>query len=181
MESSDASPDPPEAPRAGGADPGADTPVAVAERRARALVGRVERRSLGVVRAEDAAEFARAAGEDAPRLTDPGHPGFAVHPMYVVSLLRGAPGAGADEYRADGMYRDEVPGTDGLDVRLMAGGQDVRFLADVRPGDAIEVRRTLESVERKGRGEGFLLLTVAKTYGADRGPLAQVTERYIVR
>jgi acyl dehydratase len=156
--------------------------TAVAERRARALIGRVEHRSLGVVRAADSAEFARAAGETSARLTDPDHPGFVVHPMYVISLLRGATGADDAEFRPDGMYRDEVPGTDGLDVALMAGGQDVRWVADVRPGDRIEVRRTLVAVERKGRGTGFLLLTVEKTYGtAVRGILVEVTERFIVR
>ncbi|WP_395103862.1 MaoC family dehydratase N-terminal domain-containing protein [Actinomadura sp. SCN-SB] len=152
-----------------------------AEKRARAEIGRVERRSLGTVSADAAAEFARAAGETSPRLVDPAHPAFTVHPMYLVSLLRGAPGAAPEEYRPDGMYRDEVPGTDGLDVRLMAGGQDVRFLGEARPGERIEVRRVLESVERKGKGAGFLLLTVVKTYASERGPLAEVTERFIVR
>lgn len=153
----------------------------LAEERARVSVGRWERRSLGVVRAEDAAEFARAAGESAPYLVDPGRDDFTVHPMYVVSLLRGAPGAGAAEFRPDGMYRDEVPGTDGLDVRLMAGGQDVRWVGEVRAGDLIELRRALTAVQRKGVGEGFLLLTMEKVYGAERGPLVEVTERFIVR
>jgi len=152
----------------------------LAEERARALIGTWERRSLGTVRAEEAAEFARAAGESAPRLVDPGHAGFTVHPMYAVSLLRG-PGADAAEFRPDGMYRDEVPGTDGLDVRLMAAGQDVRWRGEVRPGDRIEMRRTLTTVERKGSGAGFLLLTVEKTYAAERGTLVEVTERFIVR
>jgi acyl dehydratase len=153
----------------------------LAEERARALVGRFERRQLGVVRAEDAAEFARAAGETAPHLTDPDCSRFTVHPMYVVSLLRGAPGAGPDEVRPDGMYRDEVPGTDGLDVRLMAGGQQVRWTDEVRPGDAIELLRVLTAVERKGAGDGFLLLTVEKTYNTTRGTLVEVTERFIAR
>lgn len=153
----------------------------LAEKRALTLVGRWERRSLGTVRAEDAAEFARAAGETAPHLVDPDHTGFVVHPMYVVSLLRGAPGADPAEYRPDGMYRDEVPGTDGLDVRLMAGGQDVRWTGEVRPGEVIEMNRALTAVERKGTGEGFLLLTVEKAYGTARGTLVEVTERFIVR
>lgn len=153
----------------------------LAEERARAVLGRVERRSLGVVDAAGAAEFARAAGETSPCLVDPDHPGFAVHPMYAVSLLRGAPGAEAEEFRPDGMYRDEVPGTDGLDVRLMAGGQDVRPVRTVLPGERVEVRRVLESVERKGSEAGFLLLTVTKTYGTERGTLVEVVERFIVR
>ncbi|MBA2810510.1 MaoC family dehydratase N-terminal domain-containing protein [Streptomyces sp. KM273126] len=153
----------------------------LAEERARASIGRQERRPLGVVRAEDAAEFARASGETAPRLTDPGHSRFTVHPMYLVSLLRPAPGPGPDEVRPDGMYRDEVPGTDGLDVRLMAGGQEVRWKDEVRAGDTIDVLRALTAVERKGSGDGFLLLTVEKTYSAARGVLVEVTERFIVR
>ncbi|MDW6064481.1 hypothetical protein SAZ11_49250 [Streptomyces sp. FXJ1.4098] len=86
----------------------------VAEERARAVIGRPEHRNLGIVRAEDAAEFARSAGETSPHLIDPGRPDFTVHPMYIVSLLRGAGGVDQGEFRPDGMYRDEVPGTDGL-------------------------------------------------------------------
>lgn len=157
------------------------TPTDEAAERARALIGRVERRSLGPVDAAGSAEFARAAGETAPRLVDPDDPAFTVHPMYLVSLLRGAPGAQAGESRPDGMYRDEVPGTDGLDVRLMAGGQDVRWRGTARPGERVAMDRVLRSVERKGRGPGFLLLTVDKTYSTERGPLAEVTERFIVR
>ncbi|WP_405865939.1 MULTISPECIES: MaoC family dehydratase N-terminal domain-containing protein [unclassified Streptomyces] len=152
----------------------------LAEERARALVGRWETRSLGIVRAEAAAEFARAAGESAPHLVDPAHPAFVAHPMYLVSLLRAEPGPDTGELRPDGMYRDEVPGTDGLDVRLMAGGQEVRWAGDVRAGDRIEVRRSLTAVERKSAG--FLLLTVDKRYAAaERGVLVEVTERFIVR
>ncbi|MGW6907471.1 FAS1-like dehydratase domain-containing protein [Streptomyces sp. NPDC054940] len=151
------------------------------EERARALLGRWETRSLGVVRAETAAEFARAVGETARCLVDPGHPDFAVHPMFVVSLLRPEPGVEAGELRPDGMYRDEVPGTDGLDVRLMAGGQEVHWVGDVRVGDRIAVRRSLTGVERKSAG--LLLLTLCKSYRADagRGVLVEVTERFLVR
>ncbi|MFF4509305.1 MaoC family dehydratase N-terminal domain-containing protein [Streptomyces sp. NPDC001401] len=152
----------------------------LAEERARAVLGRRETRSLGVVRAEAAAEFARAAGETARHLVDPRHPGFVVHPMYVVSLLRAEPGPDAGELRPDGMYRDEVPGTDGLGVRLMAGGQEVRWTGQVRVGDHIEVSRSLTAVERKSAG--FLLLTVDKSYAAaGRGLLVEVSERFIVR
>ncbi|MEU9289997.1 MaoC family dehydratase N-terminal domain-containing protein [Streptomyces sp. NPDC048275] len=155
------------------------TALELAEKRARAVLGQWEHRCLGVVRAEDAAEFARAAGESDPRLVDPGHADFTVHPMYAVSLLRAAPGADSAEFRPDGMYRDEVPGTDGLGVRLMAGGQDVRWTGEVRVGDRIEMRRALTAVERKSAG--FVLLTVEKTYGTARDTLIEVTERFIVR
>lgn len=157
------------------------TELDLAEERARAALGRWQPRSLGVVRAESAAEFARAVGETAPHLVDPGHPAFTVHPMYVVSLLRAEPGVGAEELRPDGMYRDEVPGTDGLDVRLMAGGQEVRWTGEVRPGDRIDVRRAVTAVERKGAAPGFLLISVDKAYTTGRGVLVAVTERFIVR
>ncbi|WP_217548148.1 MaoC family dehydratase N-terminal domain-containing protein [Streptomyces sp. GbtcB6] len=151
----------------------------VAEKRAQAAMGHWEARSLGVVRAEAAAEFARAAGDTAPALVDPADPAFVVHPMYLVSLLRPEPGAEPGELRPDGMYRDEVPGTDGLDVRLMAGGQAVRWVGEVRVGDRVEVRRAVTAVDRKR--PDLLLITVEKTYAAERGPLIEVTERFIVR
>ncbi|MCX4458257.1 MaoC family dehydratase N-terminal domain-containing protein [Streptomyces sp. NBC_01728] len=157
------------------------TELDLAEERARAALGRWEPRSLGVVRAGSAAEFVRAAGETTRHFVDPGHPAFVIHPMYVVSLLRAEPGVGVEELRPDGMYRDEVPGTDGLDVRLMAGGQEVRWTGDVRPGDRIDVRRAVTAVQRKGAAPGFLLITVDKTYTTGRGLLAEVTERFIVR
>lgn len=157
------------------------TELTLVEQRAHATLGRPSRRSLGEVSAVAAAEFARAAGDADPRLTDPGHPDFLVHPMYLVSLLRGAPGPADDELRPDGMYLDEVPGTAGLDVRLMAGGQDVRWVDAARAGDAVTVSSVLSSVERKHGRADFLLLTVRKTYACSRGILAEVTERFIVR
>jgi 3-methylfumaryl-CoA hydratase len=80
------------------------------------------------------------------------------------------------------MYRDEVPGTDGLDLLLMAGGQEVRWLGKARPGDDIRMDRRVRSVERKrGPSAGFLVLTVDKSYRATgRGDLVRVTERFIV-
>ncbi|MER5789711.1 MaoC family dehydratase N-terminal domain-containing protein [Streptomyces sp. NPDC001980] len=151
----------------------------LAEERARAALGRWEARSLGVVRAEAAAEFARAAGDTTPALVDPADPAFVVHPMYLVSLLRPAPGPEPGEVRPDGMYRDEVPGTDGLDVRLMAGGQAVRWIGEVRAGDRVEVRRAVTAVERKR--PDLLLITVEKEYAAESRMLVEVTERFIVR
>ncbi|MFD8820183.1 hypothetical protein ACFV23_54090, partial [Streptomyces sp. NPDC059627] len=71
----------------------------LAEQRARAELGRWEARSLGVVRAEAAAEFARAAGDTAPGLVDPPDPRFILHPMYVVSQQRPDPGAAAGALR----------------------------------------------------------------------------------
>jgi acyl dehydratase len=154
----------------------------LAAARAHALIGHAEHRSLGVIHASAAAEFARAAGETDACFVDPGHPHFAVHPMYVVSLLRPAPGADDAEFRPDGMYSDEVPGTAGLFVRLMAGGQEVRWIREVRPGDAIVMRRVLSAVERKQGSTEFLLFTMDKAYScAERGILVEVTERFIVR
>ncbi|GAB3480944.1 FAS1-like dehydratase domain-containing protein [Amycolatopsis cihanbeyliensis] len=156
------------------------TELELAERRALALLDRQEHRELGPVRAVDAVAFARAAGETDLRLLDPARPDFLVHPMFLPSLLRGPAGAEAAEYRPDGMYRDEVPGTDGLDVRLMAGGQEVRFTAPVPADEPVRLTRRLVSVQRKG-STVFLLLTVEKTYTAGTRVLAEVTERFIVR
>ncbi|EME14422.1 hypothetical protein G419_26054 [Rhodococcus triatomae BKS 15-14] len=147
------------------------------------MIGTEERRHLGVVRVDEAVAFARACAEDDPRFLDPARPDFSVHPMYLPSLLRGPRGGLDDEYRTDGMFADEVPGTAGLEVRLMAGGQDIAFHRPPPLGEQIEASRTIERVERKGRpGSEFLLITVTKTYrAATTGVLAAVTERFIVR
>lgn len=147
------------------------------------MIGAREHRDLGSIRPDEAVAFARACAEDDPRYLEPDRPGFAVHPLYVPSLLRGPSGGRDDEYRLDGMFADEVPGTSGLDVRLMAGGQDVEFHRAPPLGEHIDVDRIVDRVEWKGSGDSrFLLITVVKTYrAAAAGPLTTVTERFIVR
>jgi len=154
-----------------------------AEARALASLGHTGRRSLGRVRAVDAAAFAEAAGESDPRLTDPAHPGFLLHPMYLVSLLRGPGPAGQEELRPDGMYRDEVPGTDGLDVLLMAGGQRLTWHAPLLPEQELERTHRLDSVHRKGRRPAeFLVLVVHKTWSTPRqGLVVEADETFLVR
>ncbi|WP_039828457.1 FAS1-like dehydratase domain-containing protein [Nocardia testacea] len=151
--------------------------------RATALLGTVERRELGRVRAAETIAFARACAEDDPRYLDSDHPAFAIHPLYLPSLLRGPWGARDDEYRPDGMFAGEVPGTAGLEVRLLAGGQSIDFHRPPPLGEEIEVRRTVDRVEWKGRADGrFVVITIRKTYRADSAwPLASVTEGFIVR
>ncbi|HEV7980800.1 hypothetical protein [Amycolatopsis sp.] len=159
------------------------TELRTAQERAGRLIGAVDRRRLGRVRADESIAFARACAEGDPRFLDAAHPAFAVHPMYLPSLLRGPFGARDTEYRDDGMFADEVPGTSGLDVRLMAGGQHIVFRNPPPLGEEIEVSRVIAEVERKGRPESpFLLITVVKSYrAAVAGELATVTERFIVR
>lgn len=159
------------------------TPLDAAHERVSALIGSREHRDLGSIRPDEAVAFARACAEDDPRYLEPGHPDFAVHPLYVPSLLRGPSGADDHVYRPDGMFADEVPGTAGLDVRLMAGGQDIEFHRSPPCGERIDVERTVDRVEWKGRGDTrFLLITVVKAYRASAaGALASVTERFIVR
>ncbi|NKR27783.1 hypothetical protein GS479_20720 [Rhodococcus hoagii] len=159
------------------------TPLDVVHERVSAAIGTREHRDLGSVRPDEAVAFARACAEDDPRYLEPDRPDFAVHPMYVPSLLRGPSGARDEDYRADGMFADEVPGTSGLDVRLMAGGQDVDFHRPTPLGERIGADRVVDRIEWKGRGDArFLLITVVKTYrAAGVGVLATVTERFIVR
>lgn len=159
------------------------TSLETAHERVSAAIGTREHRDLGSIRPDEAVAFARACAEDDPRYLEPERPDFAVHPLYVPSLLRGPRGARDDEYRPDGMFADEVPGTAGLDVRLMAGGQDIDFHRAPPLGERIDVDRTVDRVEWKGRGDSrFLLITVVKTYRASGlGALATVTERFIVR
>ena len=146
-------------------------------------IGTTTRRNLGTLRAAESVAFARASAERDPRFLDPGRDDFQVHPMYLPSILRGPDGADSEEYRPDGMFADEVPGTAGLDVRLLAGGQNIEFCSAPPLGEPIEVTRTVCGVDRKGSdGREFLLITVSKTYRVTGSvTLAVVTERFIVR
>ncbi|WP_072803194.1 FAS1-like dehydratase domain-containing protein [Rhodococcoides yunnanense] len=154
-----------------------------AESNAKKVLGETQTRSLGQLRAAEAIAFARACAETDPRYLDADRADFTVHPMYLPSILRGPEGGRDDEYRPDGMFADEVPGTTGLDVRLMAGGQSLDFVAVPTAGDVITVERTMATVERKGKpGAEFLLLVMSKVYSSSTsGPLAHVRETFIVR
>ena len=147
------------------------------------MIGTTTHRRLGAVRAAESVAFARASAERDPRFLDSGRDDFRVHPMHLPSLLRGPDGADSEEYRPDGMFADEVPGTAGLDVRLLAGGQTIEFCSTPPLGEPIEVTRTVCGVDRKGGdGHEFLLITVSKTYRVTGSvTLAIVTERFIVR
>lgn len=146
------------------------------------MIGTTTHRRLGEVRAAESVAFARASAERDRRFLDPGREDFRVHPMYLPSLLRGPDGADTAEYRPDGMFADEVPGTAGLDVRLLAGGQTIEFCSTPPLGVPLEVTRTVNGVDRKGDGDEFLLITVSKTYRVTGSvTLAIVTERFIVR
>lgn len=146
------------------------------------MIGTTTHRCLGEVRAAESVAFARASAEHDRRFLDPGREDFRVHPMYLPSLLRGPDGAATAEYRPDGMFADEVPGTAGLDVRLLAGGQTIEFCS-TPARRALEVTRTVNGVDWKGSDGGeFLLITVSKTYRVTGSvTLAIVTERFIVR
>nr|WP_271212623.1 hypothetical protein [Rhodococcus wratislaviensis] len=151
--------------------------------RACRMIGTTTHRRLGEVRAAESVAFARASAEHDRRFLDPGREDFRVHPMYLPSLLRGPDGADTAEYRPDGMFADEVPGTAGLDVRLLAGGQTIEFCSTPPLGVPLEVTRTVNGVDWKGSDGGeFLLITVSKSYRVTGSvTLAIVTERFIVR
>lgn len=157
--------------------------LTMARLRAEEALGVREVRCLGTVHAPLAAAFARAAGIEEEQYVDPTREDFAVHPLYLPSMLRGHQGGEDADYRSDGMFADEVPGTRGLTVRLMAGGQTLDFVRDPVVGESVDAVRTLDAVTVKGRADApWLLLEVAKEYvSSGVGILAYVRESFIVR
>jgi len=157
--------------------------LTLARRRAEEAIGVREVRCLGTVHAPLSAAFARAAGVEEARYVDPAHSDFAVHPMYLLSMLRGHESGEDADYRSDGMFVDEVPGTRGLSVRLMAGGQAVDFVRDPVVGETVEACRVLDAVTVKGRPDApWLLLEMTKEYvSSGAGTLALVRESFVVR
>lgn len=160
-----------------------ESDLAIAERRARDALGKPQIRNLGTVYAEQSIAFARAAHVVGPEYLNPQRPDFSVHPMYLLSMLRGHEGGMDSDYRSDGMFSDEVPGTEGLNVRLMAGGQSIEFIANPVVGESVRATRYLDTVTFKGRESmEFLLLEMVKEYiSSGVGMLARVRETFIVR
>jgi hypothetical protein len=147
-----------------------NAPVREAYENTRALVGMVRSRDLGRIDRRDLDRFFAAVGAVAP----PGAPGSpcAAHPLYLTAVLGWGAGPANEELRPDGT---EILDTDAIPLsglRLMGGGQDLEFHADVTEGMQVRTELTLEGAEIKdGRTGPILLLRLVRRYWDQQGTL----------
>jgi acyl dehydratase len=106
------------------------------------------------VTAESIKAYARAYNEDNPAFLDDSRPGGIIAPpLYgvvfsIVGMAKpiGLPGLG---------FKPEDV------LRMVHGGQDMRFLGIVRPGDKLETRSWLDSVSKVSTGETYTVKTMS--------------------
>jgi hydroxyacyl-ACP dehydratase HTD2-like protein with hotdog domain len=149
----------------------------------RSMVGTAGPEIRGILRAGHATRFAAASGEEDPvyRSTGPDDQ-VPCPPMFLSSVLEwGSPAL--DELRVDGTGAGREGWLPLSGLRLMGGGQDLEFHADVRTGQAFTAVPRLHDVTLKeGSAGSLLLLSVAVEYLAeDRSPLVTCVETLIAR
>jgi hypothetical protein len=147
-----------------------NAPVREAYENTRALVGMVRSRDLGRIDRRDLDRFSVAVGDVVP----PGEPGLprAAHPLYLTAVLGWGAGPANEELRPDGTEILDIDAIPLSGLRLMGGGQDLEFHADVTEGMQIRAELTLEGAEIKdGRTGPLLLLHLVRRYTDQRGTL----------
>lgn len=155
-----------------------------------ARVGEPDRQVLGVAGVELFRRYAVATGDDA-YLADSeaalreGREVIAP-PLFVANVTSwdGTPVEAA--LRADGLAATESPGTAGLDVAQVHGGQRIELGEPLVAGTTVEVARTLLGAEpKRGRSGVFVRLhqraDLTADVGGQRRLLARVEETIIVR
>lgn len=170
-------------------DQSAGVDLRAAYERALPHVGRMQSVALGVLAARDAQRFAMAYGDRSPEYYDEGaarsagHDGLPVPPLFLSAVLGWQAGPPEQDLLEDGNAvgpLGSVP-LDGL--RLMGGGQSLRFVEPVRTGQDVTMEVVVEDLELKeGRSGPLMLLTVLRSYldGAGR-LLVECRETFIAR
>ncbi|MGI8552101.1 MAG: FAS1-like dehydratase domain-containing protein [Dehalococcoidia bacterium] len=145
---------------------------------ARALIGHETETYLGEISLRDCQRYAIAVGDLNPLYFDEAYArqsaygGLIAPPNMLTAVRVFDAGVSEAELAADGI--PNLP-EEKLPVRLqrrMAGGQDLRYHAPVRPGDRITKRGGIVSLdEREGKSGVFLVMLRVDRYYNERGEL----------
>lgn len=114
-------------------------------------------------------DYAAACGDDDPRFTDPSHPDFEVHPLFV-GCLGNTPGSGRPKDFPDlGKGRD------------IDGGKSVEVLAPIHVGDVLSGRAEIADVYAKTGRSGTMIFIVHRMrfFNQHDAPVAIVDMRQI--
>lgn len=135
----------------------------------RQLVGVVHPRDLGRIERRDLERFSFAAGAAAGSAGD--RP-LVAHPLYLTAVLGWGAGPATGDLRPDGTEILDIDAIPLSGLRLMGGGQNLEFHADVTEGMTVRSEFSLEGVEVKGGRSGpLLLLHVLRQYWDEQGTL----------
>jgi hypothetical protein len=138
--------------------------------RLRAMIGASGPASRGTVLVRDIERFAVASGDDDPAYAAAAG-GRSLSPLLLLSsVIEWRSGPPLDELREDGTGVGREGWLPLAGLRLMGGGQDLVFHADVLSDQSFTAVPTLEDVQLKEGGTGaLLLLTITTEYRAPDG------------
>lgn len=170
-------------------DPSEGADLRAAYERALPYVGRTQSVPLGALTARDAQRFAMAFGDPSPEYYDEaaarqaGHGGLPIPPLFLSAVLGWQAGPPEGELLEDGNAAEPL-GSVPLDgLRLMGGGQSLRFVEPVLAGENVTMEVVVEDlVLKEGRSGPLMLLTVLRSYFDDgRRLLVECRETFIAR
>jgi len=142
----------------------------------RALIGTETETLLGEITLREIQRYAAAAGDLNPLYFDEEYARASVYggiiapPNYLTAIIGWAAGPPESELAPDGCLPDPIrPLLPGMQ-RAMGAGQELEFMAPVRPGDRItRVSRIADATERAGRSGPFVLITFEERYVNQHG------------
>ena len=157
--------------------------------KAKEYVGYSQTISLGVLTPRDLQRFAMAVGDLAPEYADEqaaqaaGYSGQVAPPLYLSAVLGWHAGPAERHLLPDGSATEALGSVPLADLRLMGGGQALRFFEPVLAGTEITMELVVENLElRQGRSGPLLLLVVLRRYLDDLGCLlVECRETFIAR
>jgi hydroxyacyl-ACP dehydratase HTD2-like protein with hotdog domain len=142
-----------------------------------AAVGTTTRTEVAPITARDLGRFDVAVTGSLP-----GHAGDLSRPLFLTSVLAWGEGPEETDLLPDGNAADPFAGFDVAGLRLMGGGQELRFHRDLEPGVPVTVDVMLASADVKETASGHLLvLVVERRYSDARGLLVECRETFLGR
>jgi acyl dehydratase len=147
---------------------------------AHALIGqRLGEPVSTTLHAEDAERFAFAAGDENPIYFDDaaaraaGHRRRVVPPSFLVWALE--PPRALEALREDGLWRATGTPVPLRVARILYGGEEWEYRADVHAGDTVTAETRLAALEEKSGGSGpFVLMTTETTYTNQAGEVVAI-------
>ena len=126
--------------------------------------------------------YSRAIGAGDPLADARDSGGALIAPPTMVTAMMNWSEEGNDPSRDDGFsFHDDLPGVHLGTVRIMGGGEKIRFLRSVVAGMTVWRRSTLSAVQHKaGRAGRFLLLTFDTAYVDDDEDLLLTSTKTVI-
>ncbi len=144
-------------------------------REAQAQIGITTEQELGEITEDLIARYARAIGDDDPRYFDRntamrlGYPGIIAPPNLITSVVSWGAGLPTSELLSDGSVGTNVPGVNTEGLRIMGGGENNIFHAEVVAGVRVKLTVTLIEVEkRESRSGPMVILRYRDVFVDDR-------------